>query len=54
MIHLKEPEPEEKQHVANAFAEIHTVPRWQRWMEAAIRLAAILTILDFLYRLWPI
>jgi hypothetical protein len=54
MMLLIEPEPEEKQDVADAFAEIHKVPRWQMWMEAAIRLAAILTILDFLYRLWPI
>jgi hypothetical protein len=53
-MHLIEPKPEEKQEVVNAFAEIHTVPRWQRWMEAAIRLAAILTIADFLYRLGPI
>jgi hypothetical protein len=53
-MHLIEPKPEEKQEVMNAFAGIHTVPRWHRWMDAAIRLAAILTIADFLYRCWPI
>jgi hypothetical protein len=53
-MHLFEPKPEEKQEVVNAFAEIHSLPRWHGWMETAIRLAAILTIVDFLYRFWPI
>jgi hypothetical protein len=52
-MHLIEPKPEEKQEMVNAFEGIQEVPRWHWWMEMAIRLAAILTIGDFLFRLWP-
>jgi hypothetical protein len=48
-----EKRPEETQEVANAFADIKEVPRWHYWMDQAIRLAAVLTILDFLYHLMP-
>jgi hypothetical protein len=51
-MHLIEQEPEETQ--ANAYEGIVEVPRWHRWMEAAIRVAAVLTIIEFLFRLWPV
>ena len=53
-MHLIEQKPEEKQEVVNAFEGIKEVPRWHWWMEVAIRLAALLTIADFLYRLLPV
>jgi hypothetical protein len=53
-MHLIEQKPEEPQKVANAFDGIVEVPRWHRWMEAAIRVAAILTIIEFLSRLLPV
>jgi hypothetical protein len=53
-MHLIEQKPEEKQEMANAFEGIREVPRWHWWMEVAIRLAALLTIADFLYRLLPV
>jgi hypothetical protein len=52
-MHLIEQKPEEKQEVVNAFEGIKEVPRWHGWMEVAIRVAALLTIADFLYRLFP-
>ena len=52
-MHLVDPKPEEKQEVVNVFADIENTPRWHWWMEVAIRVAAILTIGEFLYRLWP-
>jgi hypothetical protein len=52
-MHLIEQKPEEKQKMDNAFEGIKEVPRWHRWMEVAIRVAALLTIIDFLCRYLP-
>lgn len=52
-MHLIEQEPEEKQEVVNVFADIQSKPRWHWWMDVAIRVAAILTIGDFLFRALP-
>jgi hypothetical protein len=49
-MHLIDQKPEEKQKMDNAFEGIKEVPRWHWWLEVAIRLAAILTIIDFLFR----
>ena len=53
-MHLKEQKPKEKQEMVNAFEGIKEVPRWHGWMEAVIRVAALLTIVEFLYRFWPV
>jgi hypothetical protein len=52
-MHLNEQKPKEKQEMVNAFEGIKELPRWHGWMEAVIRVAALLTIVEFLYRLWP-
>lgn len=54
MPHLIEQKPEEKREMVNAFGGITETPRWHRWMENAIRTAALLTIAEFLFRLWPV
>lgn len=53
-MHPIERKPEERHEVVNAFEGIKEVPRWYWWMEVAIRVAALLTIGDFLYRLLPV
>ena len=52
-MQLIEPKPEETQEMANAFAGIKEIPWWRVWLEIAGGTAGVLTILEFLFRVFP-
>ena len=50
MLHLVNPEPGERKEKTNAFKEIYELPWWQKGLEIAVYLAALVGLIEFMIR----